>query len=64
MISFKHIVHCYYYRLKRQHGSNKVVYVLTFLQIDSMVQNKQSISQYIFVLRSLVSQLLLNLKVS
>ena len=27
MISFKHVVHYYYYRLKRKHGLNQVVYI-------------------------------------
>ena len=30
MISFKHIVHYYYYRLKRQHSSSQVVYIMVF----------------------------------
>ena len=30
MVSFKHIVHYYYYRLKREHSSNQVVHTAIF----------------------------------
>ena len=31
LISLKHIAHCYYYLLKRQHGSNQAVHISIFV---------------------------------
>lgn len=51
LISLKHIVHCYYYLLKRQHGSNQAVHISIFVSrslISRLLNLKVAMANFVW----------------